>query len=493
MSPSSLSRVGTKVRSDPELKTDFPKIPTGWPYNDPYDFMSGKRVDDQVPPALHRVHDKLYDFKNFAHPGGKLWLELTKGTDITELFETHHLNYFKACKMLKLYEVKSNKALPPRNSMFTFKEDDFYATLRAKVWKEYAELVQVGPSETSNIFADIMLLISVMLTVAAGHYSTSNLRLAIGITVFLGAHNGLFIGIGHNFMHQKSNFRRYYLDVSGFSCAEFRMHHALSHHPYTNTIMDAELNSLIPLGVSFFPHPKSIASGVSTGISLALLCTLGIPVRMMTRIYHIVIGTWPGERDDKLAQLIPLTQLLLICQFSSENVFLGLALWCLMLLVSSSVFLWLNFLEGPHFNDECWHQGDTLDSTDWGILQVQTSVERSDLSSADTLIANLVNIPTFNHHHLHHLFPTIDAVHLSKLLPLFEKHCDEYDVVFKTMTNVSLAKGLWRCIISGYEKPNDRTRNGIVGHVKNGDVSTGTPRRSERIIDKNKKSDKKNK
>merc|ERR1712032_794456 len=32
-----------------------------------------------------------------------------------------------------------------------------------------------------------------------------------------------------------------------------------------------------------------------------------------------------------------------------------------MLTATSSLFLMGNFLTGPHFNDQCWHQGDTLD------------------------------------------------------------------------------------------------------------------------------------
>ena len=108
-----------------------------------------------------------------------------------------------------------------------------------------------------------------------------------------------------------------------------------------------------------------------------------------------------------------------------------------------------------------WHQGDTLDSTDWGILQVQASVERSDLSCSDTLPINLLNIATFNLHHLHHLFPTIDATYLTQLQSTFDEHCLKYGVIYRKMSNKDLIKGLWRCIITGYDQPNDRTRNGI--------------------------------
>ena len=62
-------------------------------------------------------------------------------------------------------------------------------------------------------------------------------------------------------------------------------------------------------------------------------------------------------------------------------------------------------------------------------------------------------------HHLHHLFPTIDAADLSKIVPLFEQHCEEWGVTFSTMPTAALAKGMWKCIDG--QPPSARTRNGI--------------------------------
>lgn len=454
-------KAGTNVRMLPNLTTDFPLTPSGFPYKDPYDFIDGKRIDDQVPAHQHRIHDKLYDLNKFEHPGGALWLDLTSGTDITELFETHHLNFHKAATVLAKYEVKCKTPLPPRKSLLTFHQNGFYATLRKKVWEKFSHTAQLGPSKSASIFADMLAALSGWLTYMAGSYITTSMEVAISITVIVGVLNGFFIGIGHNFMHQRTNLRRYYMDISGFSCAEFRMHHALSHHPYTNTSLDAEINSLLTVGVSFFPVKKSLTDKIKAAVALPLLITFGIPVKQISRMFRILLGTWRGEREDKLAQLIPVLQVVLFTHCCIDHFSTGLLLWLLMLSVTSSVFLWGNFLNGPHFNDECWHQKDTLDSTDWGILQVQTSVERSELSSKDTLSTNLLNIVTFNMHHLHHLFPTIDATYLSQLNQLFEEHCLEHSVVFNTMDNASLARGLWRCVISRYDTPNDRTRNGI--------------------------------
>ena len=101
----------------------------------------------------------------------------------------------------------------------TFERDGFYATLRSKIYKEFSKtdnkVMNLGPPTLTKVFADLMLLISMTLTLVAGSYTATDQKLAIGVTIATGLFNGLFIGIGHNFMHQKDNFRRHYMDISG--------------------------------------------------------------------------------------------------------------------------------------------------------------------------------------------------------------------------------------------------------------------------------------
>ncbi|XP_046688709.1 cytochrome b5-related protein-like, partial [Homalodisca vitripennis] len=78
-----------------------------------------------------------------SHPGGSQWLEITKGTDITEAFEAHHIGPL-ASKMLENFYVRPAKT--PRNSAFTFHPDGFYRTLKFRVY-EKLKGVRPGPSE----------------------------------------------------------------------------------------------------------------------------------------------------------------------------------------------------------------------------------------------------------------------------------------------------------------------------------------------------------
>lgn len=96
-------------------------------------FLTAKRVDDDVEDGLWRIHDTLYDLTEFinSHPGGPDWLTLTKGTDITEAFEVHHLDPTKLNSYLKKFYVRP--ATTPQNSKLTFKPNGFYVTVRKRV------------------------------------------------------------------------------------------------------------------------------------------------------------------------------------------------------------------------------------------------------------------------------------------------------------------------------------------------------------------------
>lgn len=59
-----------------------------------------------------------------------MWIEATKGTDITEAFESAHLSENPE-KLLKKFYVKDIST--PRNSPYTFHENGFYRTLKRKV------------------------------------------------------------------------------------------------------------------------------------------------------------------------------------------------------------------------------------------------------------------------------------------------------------------------------------------------------------------------
>lgn len=94
----------------------------------------------------------MYDLTDFieTHPGGPYWLTITKGTDITEAFEVHHLNTLKLEPYLKKYYVR--EASTPRNMRLTFKPNGFYLTLKKRVVEKLRTIDTKSINLKSKVF-----------------------------------------------------------------------------------------------------------------------------------------------------------------------------------------------------------------------------------------------------------------------------------------------------------------------------------------------------
>lgn len=96
--------------------------------------------DDAVENDLWRIHNTLYDLTEFIdkHPGGSDWLAMTKGQDITEAVESHHVFQDRLKPYLRKYKIRDTTN--PRNSRLTFDDNGFYVTLRKRVAAKLPQL-----------------------------------------------------------------------------------------------------------------------------------------------------------------------------------------------------------------------------------------------------------------------------------------------------------------------------------------------------------------
>lgn len=111
--------------------------------------MKSRNVDDKAE-SLWRLNDTLYDLTDFitSHPGGSDWIKLTKGTDITEAFEIHHIYPEIPESLLEKYKIRT--ASEPRNFKFTFEDNGFYRTFKRKVGKKLRTIDRT-PEQTSKV------------------------------------------------------------------------------------------------------------------------------------------------------------------------------------------------------------------------------------------------------------------------------------------------------------------------------------------------------
>jgi predicted membrane protein len=163
-----------------------------------FSWLDGKRLEDRAE-GLWRIHDELYDLTDFVdqHPGGESWIRFTRGTDITEAFEIHHLTTLPV-QMLKKYWVR--QAAQPRLYRFTFNEDGFYKTLRKKVLERMKTMDKSKASTTKTIL-DTLLALTFALAIGSAALNSVKLSIVTGVIMCWA------IIASHNFFHQRDNWR----------------------------------------------------------------------------------------------------------------------------------------------------------------------------------------------------------------------------------------------------------------------------------------------
>ncbi|XP_039293035.1 cytochrome b5-related protein [Nilaparvata lugens] len=381
-----------------------------------------KKGEDDGAEGLWRVHDKLYDLTSWVnkHPGGKQWITLTKGLDITEAYESSHLNQDVDLILQKFY-VRDAKT--PRNSPYTMEPGGFFRTLKSRVYEEM-KTMETGTKMRSYILIDSLVVMTFVMAITAVkfHNYTAGFISAACLT-------GASIA-AHNFFHQKDNWRMYYFQLSLMSVTDWRITHSLSHHIYTNTYHDLELMMMEPF-LQWLP--KENKNWLAK--NFAWLYT---PVVYLS-VYHgqalIRILRHGVEWQDAIGLATPTIMYL----FSGASLLQCVGMWSFIMLFSSVMFATLGF-NAAHHHPDIFHEGDKpRKDTDWGLNQLDAVGERVEVKKTFPW-SHL----SFGDHALHHIFPTIDHDDLAQLYPVFERTCQEFNVKLSHMTTWELILGQFK-------------------------------------------------
>ncbi|XP_017782408.1 PREDICTED: uncharacterized protein LOC108566841 [Nicrophorus vespilloides] len=385
------------------------------------DWLADKINDDQAE-GLWRIHDELYDLTDYVdrHPGGKFWLKITKGTDITEAFETHHI-FRDLTPMLSKFHVR--KASKPRHSPFTFHDDGFYRTLKRNV-KEFLKDKPKVSNWKSKLFSDIMLLLTFTLSILAAHFWSYTLAVLAGYSLTC------VVIIAHNFFHQRDNFRMHYFNLA-METREWRISHVLSHHLLTNTIYDMEISLFEPM-LEYLPVKKSFLQKIFYVLISPLTYATLYHISFLKKVLLIATGRTEHARWPLLIKFIlPLAMYI----FTEQTCLASFGMWNFIILVSSAIFGTIG-LNAAHHHPEIFHDGDAVrDDRDWGISQLDTVMDRRDISGLFLVLTN------FGDHCLHHMFPTFDHATLDQLYPVLRKTCKDFNIDLRVTTQLHLVKG----------------------------------------------------
>lgn len=95
--------------------------------------------------------------------------------------------------------------------------------------------------------------------------------------------------------------------------------------------------------------------------------------------------------------------------------------WMRIILISSFIFGVIS-VNGAHHPPDNYHEGDSLsEDRDWGLYQLRTITDRSDIKSQ-----HFWSLTHFGDHTLHHFFPTMDHGVLPQLYPIVLKTLEEF-------------------------------------------------------------------
>lgn len=408
------------------------KVKTGYAY------LEGRRQVDGAE-DLWRIGNSLYDLEGFAkfHPGGAEWIRLTKGTDITELFQTHHLTD-KATKLLPKYFIR--EAVVPRKLPLTFEPNGFFSTFKRRALEALKDVNFHQPSTKTNLIADFLFTSSLIFSILTA-YTQSYLMI-----VFTGILLAWTAISGHNYLHMKDNFRMYYFDLSTMSSKDWRITHAMSHHMYPNTLWDYEIYAFEPF-IHWLPDPKkSLVMTFVSQLMSPIIWALVFYEQAIKRYYSVFFEYKTFEIRDAIPFFLPV-----LMSFFTPNFFTAVKLWLLIIMATSFIFSIIGF-NAAHHHPDIFHDGDIYrDDYDWGVLELDAVRERKVIDDSDFLV-----LTNFGLHGLHHLLPTVDHSYLPLCVNAFEQTCKEFGIGIEKFTQWELIKGQFKQLARKKLKKNFR-------------------------------------
>eukprot|EP01062_Namystynia_karyoxenos_P062149 TRINITY_DN55077_c0_g1_i1.p1 TRINITY_DN55077_c0_g1~~TRINITY_DN55077_c0_g1_i1.p1 ORF type:complete len:485 (+),score=117.57 TRINITY_DN55077_c0_g1_i1:82-1455(+) len=386
-----------------------------------------KRVPG-LTPELWCVRGGLYDLSGFArlHPGGSTWIEETRGMDVTEWFETHHVDIGKAEALLARYKVGDATRFDP---ILTFEPSGFYSSLRRRV---YAELHRqrkggiAGPARRTVRWGVALLLAWAGTFCAMARRRSGAARGSYLFAVPCGLLLYALSGLGHNFFHMRDTRWRYLWDLTFFSSYRWRLSHALAHHPFANLEIDPEASAVEPY-VAYLRSRKP--NHWSVYLRWLLLNVILGPVSLLTAVAEQLKGRGKLLPTD----MVPLLQWAAAWKMCG-SARRGAGLVCSMHAVWSFTLILLS--TPVHRCDFCWTEGCDEPELDYGRHIVKTTQEY------------YVNAPLlgrimlgFNDHIIHHLFPTVDLANQGLIRPLLEEEMRKHGVAHRPVPFLRLLIG----------------------------------------------------
>lgn len=396
-------------------------------------------------PDVWFIHGKTYNLRPFFrhHPGGSFVLRAAKGSDCTGLVESYHPFFDRDVlfKMMEAFVVEGAPEAPKPQVEFV---DPFYTELKQAV-RRYFQGKGKGAHKMTWPHLFLCLLAWCLMWLVTGVMLTRGSMWCIPAISFLAWY--VASNVGHDASHSALVTRpwlnRALVHSSfpfGLNWASWHIQHVMSHHIYTNGESDVDLYHFDPVitlqkgvgRVHIVLHCIRLVYILSTAIPhLAIVVPYNLLFGQVDPAHgHQMYDRIKGIRSHRaelkwhiLGEMIPL-----FVFFGVGYSYMGFTrfLCYQMSIYTLTSYLFCFFTQVSHLQEECFEEPGKPAQLSFAKQQVASSMDFAPHSRFWGHVSGGLNTQA-----LHHCFPSVSAMHLRELYPIFRQVCRDHGVLLK--------------------------------------------------------------
>ena len=409
--------------------------------------MSEKKADQ-----LWKIHGEYYDLAPFlaSHPGGDV-IQLGKGRDCTELWESVHLLSDKPRTLLARFRVDPPLDALTSPEIFTWEDDGFYRTVQRRV-RAYFATIESDAKATSAYFVRWAALFIAWLLLVIGGLWGGNLWLAAlaGLSIEI-----LDNTVSHDGSHNAVSRRQWINKLASYTQYLYFWahpvwadHHVFAHHSYTGVQgLDPDLDNNFLQRKSQDQQVRWWHRGQSVLTLLYLPWTMTLVqsgAYVWSLLFSQPIFGVPFQRPKhELARALTLWAISFVIHFVIP--FTLLPFWTAIgviaaYYVTQSLYYWAavapnhdTYATVRHGEESLSIEHLTKHPIDWGEKQVRSTGDFK-LVNADWTARMNWFFGGIQYQIEHHLFPTVSHCHYPAIASIVEKTCREFAIPYASPT-----------------------------------------------------------
>lgn len=396
------------------------------------------------------IEGKVYDVTKWIdnHPGGKEYINLAAGRDITYLFDSYHPFTDKPTEILKKFEIGTLKT----TEFPVYKKDTgFYKELKESVGKYFKDNNLHYKSPWAGLGRMAALLFVMYHCYNTVYFNESNILVKLGCATVFGICQALLlVHMMHDACHSAIGYNeswwqivgRFPMDfLTGGDMKHWHHQHVLGHHIYTNVmgvdpdlpeLVDGDMRYIVPRQVwkSLYKYQWLYMPALYAGLSLKVRLQNWTTTYMTLmngpiRVNPISQNEWAYFIFSRACNLT--YQLVIPMIFGKVSILGVFGFW---LLQELALGAWLAFnFQVSHISTSAAFPCDTQLNPEiqgeWAVLQVLSSVDYAHNSQLVTFLSGALNYQT-----THHLFPCVSQYHYPAITPIIMQVCKKWKVPF---------------------------------------------------------------